>query len=168
MPHMWSCHVEEVKTHSHYIPACYSFSYYLLLVFLSQLCTAANQATTEMKDKSKILHNEQDILHNEVNVKDRLLNQSRNQHGIAVTERDALRIELGKYGATFRDKQDRVDEQIADVDKLNAIINLTEKDMLKLRKQVGNHATACPPPRLISKRAKPKASFTHAIIHVFC
>ncbi|KAJ9511397.1 hypothetical protein QJQ45_029792 [Haematococcus lacustris] len=96
---------------------------------------AANQATTEMKDKSKILHNEQDILHNEVNVKDRLLNQSRNQHGIAVTERDALRIELGKYGATFRDKQDRVDEQIADVDKLNAIINLTEKDMLKLRKQ---------------------------------
>ncbi|KAJ9511037.1 hypothetical protein QJQ45_002869 [Haematococcus lacustris] len=71
----------------------------------------------------------------QVNVKDRLLNQSRNQHGIAVTERDALRIELGKYGATFRDKQDRVDEQIADVDKLNAIINLTEKDMLKLRKQ---------------------------------
>ncbi|KAL6748938.1 coiled-coil flagellar protein, move backward only 2 [Haematococcus lacustris] len=99
------------------------------------LIQAANQATTEMKDKSKILHNEQDILHNEVNVKDRLLNQSRNQHGIAVTERDALRIELGKYGATFRDKQDRVDEQIADVDKLNAIINLTEKDMLKLRKQ---------------------------------
>lgn len=99
------------------------------------LIQAANQSTTEMKDKSKILTNELDILHNEVHMKDKLLVQSRSQHQSAVAERDSLRIELGKLGSAFRGKQDAVDEQIAEVDKLNAIINLTEKEMLKLRKQ---------------------------------
>ena len=51
------------------------------------------------------------------------LPQSRSQHQGAVSERDQLRIELGKQGAHFRNRQDVVDEQIADVDKLNAIIN---------------------------------------------
>eukprot|EP00798_Chlamydomonas_sp_ICE-L_P024336 gene24336-9952_t len=93
------------------------------------------QSVHEMKDKSKILHSESDILHSEVNVKGKLLSQSRSQHQSAVSERDQLRIELGKYGTTFRNKQSTVDEQIAEVDKLNAIINLAEKEMLKLRKQ---------------------------------
>ncbi|GAX79502.1 hypothetical protein CEUSTIGMA_g6943.t1 [Chlamydomonas eustigma] len=99
------------------------------------LIQAANQSTTEMKDKSKVLNNETEILHSEVMTKDKLLGQSRSQHSSALSERDQLRIELGKLGAIFRVKQDVVDEQIADVDKLNAIINQTEKAMLKLRKQ---------------------------------
>jgi len=99
------------------------------------LIQASHQSITEMKDKSKILSNELDILHSEVHMKDKLLGQSRSQHATAVTERDSLRIELGKFGATFRDKQSVVDEQIAEVDKMNAIINTTEKEMLKLRKQ---------------------------------
>ncbi|KAF5835566.1 coiled-coil flagellar protein, move backward only 2 [Dunaliella salina] len=70
-----------------------------------------------------------------VNLKDRLLGQSRSQHASAVMDRDTLRIELGKLGALFRAKQSGVDEQIAEVDKLNAIINSAEKDMLRLRKQ---------------------------------
>lgn len=45
---------------------------------------AANQATTEMKDKSKILTNELDILHSEVHVKDKLLGQSRSQHQVCI------------------------------------------------------------------------------------
>ncbi|KAG1674725.1 hypothetical protein FOA52_013560 [Chlamydomonas sp. UWO 241] len=99
------------------------------------LIQSANQSTTEMKDKSKILDNELDILHTEVFSKDKLLGQSRSQHTGAVSERDQLRIELGRLGATFRGKQDVVDEQIAEVDKLNAIINQMERAMLKLRKQ---------------------------------
>lgn len=51
----------------------------------------------------------------QVHTKDKLLGQSRSQHQSAVAERDQLRIELGKLGATFRDKQDVVDEQIAEV-----------------------------------------------------
>ena len=34
----------------------------------------------------------------------------------------------------FRKKQAAVDEQIAEIDKLNAVINAAERDMLKLRK----------------------------------
>eukprot|EP00955_Chlamydomonas_euryale_P000852 9949-Chlamydomonas_euryale.AAC.1 len=99
------------------------------------LIQSANQSTTEMKDKSKILNNELEILHSEVHSKDKLLGQSRSQHSSAVSERDQLRIELGRLGTTFRGKQDVVDEQIAEVDKLNAIISQMEKAMLRLRKQ---------------------------------
>lgn len=45
-------------------------------------------------------------------MKDKLLGQSRSQHTSAVAERDQLRIELGKMGSTFRDKQNCVDEQV--------------------------------------------------------
>ncbi|PNH11949.1 hypothetical protein TSOC_001169 [Tetrabaena socialis] len=38
-------------------------------------------------------------------------------------------------GMVFRDKQSVVDEQISEVDKLNAIINGCEKEMLRLKKQ---------------------------------
>ena len=51
----------------------------------------------------------------QVNSKDKLLGQSRSQHQSALSERDQLRIELGRLGGTFRDKQDVVDEQIAEV-----------------------------------------------------
>lgn len=34
----------------------------------------------------------------------------------------------------FKKKQAAVDEQIAEIDKLNAVINAAERDMLKLRK----------------------------------
>ena len=34
----------------------------------------------------------------------------------------------------FRKRQTMVDEQIAEIDKLNAVINAAERDMLKLRK----------------------------------
>lgn len=36
---------------------------------------------------------------------------------------------------TFRKKQEYVDEQILEMDKLNALINGAEKDMLRLKKQ---------------------------------
>jgi hypothetical protein len=48
----------------------------------------------------------------QVITKDKLLIQSRSQHQSAVTERDMLRIELGKLGSSFRVKQDAVDEQV--------------------------------------------------------
>ena len=49
----------------------------------------------------------------------------------------------------FKKKQSAVDEQIAEIDKLNAVINAAERDMLKLRKVwvvftrvAGHHASA--------------------------
>ena len=40
----------------------------------------------------------------------------------------------------FKKKQAAVDEQIAEIDKLNAVINAAERDMLKLRKVISNTA----------------------------
>lgn len=47
----------------------------------------------------------------------------------------ALRIKLNKLGVVMRERQNKVDEQIAEIDKHNAIINTTEKEMIRLRKQ---------------------------------
>ncbi|MEW5305818.1 MAG: hypothetical protein WDW36_008335 [Sanguina aurantia] len=99
------------------------------------LIQTANQSITEMRDKLKILGNELDILHHEVFSKDRLLGHSRAQHTAAVQERDMLRSELGKLAASFRDRRRLVDEQINEVDQLNAIINAAEKALLRLKKQ---------------------------------
>ncbi|EFJ42885.1 coiled-coil protein required for normal flagellar motility [Volvox carteri f. nagariensis] len=99
------------------------------------LIQAASQSTTEMKDKLKVLQNELDILQNEVGIKDKLLQQQHTQHQANIAERDQLRVELGRLGMVFRDKQTVVDEQISEVDKLNAIINGCEKEMLRLKKQ---------------------------------
>ncbi|KXZ45417.1 hypothetical protein GPECTOR_55g323 [Gonium pectorale] len=99
------------------------------------LIQAASQSTTEMKDKLKVLQNELDILAAEVGLKDKLLQQQHTQHAANIAERDQLRVELGRLGMVFRDKQGCVDEQIAEVDKLNAIINGCEKEMLRLKKQ---------------------------------
>ena len=51
----------------------------------------------------------------QANLKSKLLSQSRSQHQSAVSERDQLRIELGRFGSSFRDRQSQVDEQIAEV-----------------------------------------------------
>lgn len=99
------------------------------------LIQASNQSMTEMKDKLKILQNELDILQNEVGIKDKLLQQQHTQHQANIADRDQLRVELGRLGMVFRDKQAVVDEQIAEVDKLNAIINGCEKEMMRLKRQ---------------------------------
>ena len=51
----------------------------------------------------------------QVSTKEKLLGQSRSQHAGSISDRDLLRIELGRLGVTFRDKQVAVDEQIAEV-----------------------------------------------------
>eukprot|EP00873_Tetraselmis_striata_P036776 jgi/Tetstr1/457040/TSEL_043703.t1 len=96
---------------------------------------AANQSCAEMKEKLKILGNEVEILRNESVEKDKLLGKERTDHSATIGQRDQLRADLNKCSVTFRKKQDIVDEQIAEIDKLNAIINGAEKEMLRLKKQ---------------------------------
>eukprot|EP00873_Tetraselmis_striata_P010499 jgi/Tetstr1/430763/TSEL_020548.t1 len=99
------------------------------------LIQAANQSCAEMKEKLKILGNEVEILRNESVEKDKLLGKERTDHSATIGQRDQLRADLNKCSVTFRKKQDIVDEQIAEIDKLNAIINGAEKEMLRLKKQ---------------------------------
>jgi hypothetical protein len=56
-------------------------------------------------------------------------------HAAAVVDRNYLQAELNKCAVVFRTKQDALDEQIAEIDKLNAIINGYEKQMLSLKRQ---------------------------------
>ena len=66
----------------------------------------------------------------------------------------------------FKKKQTAVDEQIAEIDKLNAVINAAERDMLKLRKVSPIlSVSSCPqserisPPKLSAALKKGKQSF---------
>lgn len=99
------------------------------------LIQAARQGIAEMREKQKIMSNELDILRDESSSKDLLLEEKRNQHEDAIVERNALRAKLNKMGQSFKERQGRVDEQVAELDKLNAIINTAEKDMMRLKKQ---------------------------------
>jgi hypothetical protein len=45
-----------------------------------------------------------------------------------------VRGDINKCAIQFREKQDVVDEQISEIDKLNAIINQAEKEMLRMKR----------------------------------
>lgn len=93
----------------------------------------SNQALAEMKEKIKILQNEIEILRNECKVKDRELAKEVASHQGAQIQRDALRYDTNKSQAEYKKKQEIVDQQIVEIDKLNSLINQLEKRMLVLK-----------------------------------
>jgi hypothetical protein len=99
------------------------------------LIQASTQALAEMKEKIKILANEVEVLHNESIAKDKALAKEKMTHQTAQSSRDALRMETNKCHETYRIKQEQVEQQIAVIDKLNTIISMTEKEMLRLKKK---------------------------------
>ncbi|DBB15596.1 TPA: Coiled-coil flagellar protein [Trebouxia sp. C0006] len=99
------------------------------------LVAVAGQGIGEFKEKVKILTNEMEILQAEEVSKRRLLERACGDHQQACSARDTQRGELNKQAMVFKKKQSAVDEQIAEIDKLNAVINAAERDMLKLRKE---------------------------------
>ncbi|KAL3136211.1 Coiled-coil flagellar protein [Trebouxia sp. C0010 RCD-2024] len=98
------------------------------------LVAVAGQGIGEFKEKVKILTNELEILQAEEVSKRRMLERARGDHQQSCSARDTQRGELNKQAMVFKKKQAAVDEQIAEIDKLNAVINAAERDMLKLRK----------------------------------
>jgi chromosome segregation ATPase len=108
------------------------------------LIQAARQGIAELREKQKIVTNELDILRNESSNKDAALEDKRTEVQAAVAERNGLRAKLNKLGTDFRARHSKVDEQIAQIDKLNGIINASEKDMMRLKKQYEARASAAP------------------------
>lgn len=98
------------------------------------LIQASSQNIAEMMEKLKILGNETEILRNEVASKDKLLAKARHDLQTGQVDRDHLRAELNKCALVYKEKQDAVDEQVSEIDKLNAVINGCERDMLQLKK----------------------------------
>ena len=99
------------------------------------LIQASSQALAEMKEKIKILQNEVEILKNESLAKDRALQRERLAHQTAQLARDQLRLDTNRNMAVYRKKQESVEQQIVEIDKLNSIINGMEKEMLHLKKR---------------------------------
>jgi chromosome segregation ATPase len=99
------------------------------------LIQASSQSIAEMKEKLKILLNEVEILRGEIVSKEKLLAKAQIDHSAAVVDRNHLQAEMNKGSVVFRDKQTLVDEQISEMDKLNAVINGYEKEMLRHKKQ---------------------------------
>merc|ERR1740130_2339177 len=75
------------------------------------LIQSSSQALAEMKEKIKILQNEVEILRNESLAKDRALSKEALDHHTAQCMRDALRLENNKCSATYRIKQESVEQQ---------------------------------------------------------
>lgn len=99
------------------------------------LIQAARQGIAEMREKQKIVANELDILRLESTNKDTQLMEKRSALQKSIADRNVLRAKLNRLGRDFRGRHDKVDEQIAEIDKLNAIINTSERDMMRLKKQ---------------------------------
>lgn len=68
-------------------------------------------------------------------LQDRALNKERISHQTAQYQRDQLRADHNKLNEIYRLRQDKVETQIVQIDKLNSVINACEG------------AGACPPRR---------------------
>jgi chromosome segregation ATPase len=99
------------------------------------LIQAARQGIAEMREKQKVVTNELDILRVESTNKDPTLAEKRMEMQKSIGERNTLRAKLNHLSRAFRARHDKVDEQIAELDKFNAIINTSERDMMRMKKQ---------------------------------
>eukprot|EP00953_Heterococcus_sp_UTEX-ZZ885_P000975 1035-Heterococcus_DN1.PRE.3 len=97
------------------------------------LIQASHQALAEMREKIKILQNEVDILRNESVAKDKALQKERAALQQSQAQRDALRLDSNRAAGEYASKQEAVEQQITEIEKLNAIINGLEREMLRLK-----------------------------------
>jgi len=95
----------------------------------------SQQAAAEMKEKIGILQNEIEILQNETTAKDKALAVERQMCAKAIAERDAVRSDVNKLIFSYKEKQQLIDQKISEIDKLNSVINVVERDMVRLKKQ---------------------------------
>ena len=93
------------------------------------------QALAEMKEKIRILQNEIEILGQEFATKDKALSKERAAHLNSRNQRDAIRQDMSKLLYDYRSKQGVIEQQILEIDKLNAVISILEKDMIELKEK---------------------------------
>ena len=97
------------------------------------LIQGSTQVMAEMREKIRILHNEIEILTNESTAKDIALAKEKSAHQQAQNIRDSLRQDLNRLLSEYKSKQNTVEQQIMEIDKLNIVINTLEKDMIELK-----------------------------------
>lgn len=98
------------------------------------LIQASSQAIAEMREKIKILQNEVHVLRNESLTKDTALMKERLTHTNANSARDGLRLESDKCQELYRHKQETIEQQMIEIEKLNSILCSAEKELIRLKK----------------------------------
>ena len=67
--------------------------------------------------------------------KEMALTKENQAHGQAINQRDALRQDMNRLLSEYRSKQNIVEQQIQEVDKLNVVIQNLEKEMIILKQK---------------------------------
>eukprot|EP01062_Namystynia_karyoxenos_P003561 TRINITY_DN1128_c0_g1_i1.p1 TRINITY_DN1128_c0_g1~~TRINITY_DN1128_c0_g1_i1.p1 ORF type:complete len:990 (+),score=533.18 TRINITY_DN1128_c0_g1_i1:102-3071(+) len=96
---------------------------------------SASQAMSETQEKIKILENELEVLRRESQNKDRELIKVRRDLHDEEQNRENLRVESNKKNNEYKQKKRQIQEQCSQITKLNTVINLTEEEMLMLKKK---------------------------------
>eukprot|EP00922_Rhytidocystis_sp_ex-Travisia-forbesii_P030641 GHVS01045236.1.p1 GENE.GHVS01045236.1~~GHVS01045236.1.p1 ORF type:complete len:792 (+),score=129.65 GHVS01045236.1:192-2567(+) len=95
---------------------------------------ACEQQLAEMKERHKVLSNEVDILKMESMDKDRTLAKTRISCQRLHEERDRLRTHYAGSSSKGNSMSGQVEQHILEIDKLNSIINVIEKEMVQLKR----------------------------------
>lgn len=99
------------------------------------LIQSASQAMSETQEKIKILENELEVLRRESLLKDKLLVKLRRELHDERTNCENLRVESNKLYSGYKLKKKAISEQCSQITKLNTVINVTEDEMLQLKKK---------------------------------
>ena len=95
---------------------------------------SASQAMSETQEKIKILENELEVLRRESQNKDKELVKVRRELHDEKTNCENLRVESNKKNNEYKQKKKQIQEQCSQITKLNTVINLTEEEMLVLKR----------------------------------
>lgn len=101
----------------------------------ANLTQSTTQALAEVREKIKILTNEVSILRSETLSRDRVLAEEARVHQQAKNARDAARIEANKLQNRLRAVKSGEQQQLLQIDKLNAIVNQAERELVTLRER---------------------------------
>jgi chromosome segregation ATPase len=95
----------------------------------------SSQHLSEMKEKLKILQNEVEILRMESLFKDKQLARTRQEAQKLEAQHDQLQQEKTKCVQRGVELNERVEQYVIEIDKLNSIINSVEREMVSLRRK---------------------------------
>jgi chromosome segregation ATPase len=95
----------------------------------------SSQHLSEMKEKLKILQNEVEILRMESLFKDKQLSRTRSDAQKLDITHDHLQQEKTKCSQRGAELNERVEQYVIEIDKLNSIINSIEREMVGLRRK---------------------------------
>ncbi|XP_069765802.1 coiled-coil domain-containing protein 146 isoform X3 [Narcine bancroftii] len=99
------------------------------------LIQSAAQVSAEMREKIKILQNENEILRTTTLLKDSQLQKYKLKHSNSYVIRDSLRRGICKMDQILREMGEKREGQKIKIIKLSGLINQAEEEMIKLRKK---------------------------------